>query len=142
MLDLLPSLYQQATVPQAVVDELKEGRAQGINLPDILILPWMQVKAVREEALLGLATDLGRGERQVLALTIQTSDSLALLDDGLARQYARLIGIAFTGTLGVLLKAKQTGYLIVLSPLLDQLERLRFRLDSDTRQAVLKLAGE
>jgi uncharacterized protein len=50
--------------------------------------------------------------------------------------------ISFTGTLGVLLKAKQTGYLPHVAPLLDRLESLRFRLDHTTRQAVLTLAGE
>lgn len=142
LLDLLLALYQRATVPQAVVDELNEGHAHGISLPDLTALSWIQVKAVREDALLALATDLGRGEREVLALALQTPDALAVLDDGLARQYARLIGVGFTGTLGVLLKAKQAGHLTALAPVLAQLEQLRFRLDSATRQAVLKLAGE
>ena len=142
LLDLLPSLYSMITIPQAVVYELEEGRARGIKLPDLAALLWVKVKHVREQALLSLATDLGRGEREVLALSIQTPDSIALLDDALARQYASLLGIVFTGTLGVLLKAKQSGHLSALAPVLDQLESLRFRLDSATRQAVLKLARE
>jgi predicted nucleic acid-binding protein len=42
----------------------------------------------------------------------------------------------------VLLKSKETGHLSAVAPVLDRLEQLRFRLDSETRQAVLKLAGE
>jgi predicted nucleic acid-binding protein len=47
-----------------------------------------------------------------------------------------------TGTLGVLLKAKQTGHLKAVEPALDHLEALGFYLDAATRSAVLKLAQE
>lgn len=39
-------------------------------------------------------------------------------------------------------KAKQSGYLSSVAPILDRLDALRFRLDPITRVAVLKLAGE
>ncbi|HWO26904.1 MAG TPA: hypothetical protein VNO30_49580 [Kofleriaceae bacterium] len=50
-----------------------------------------------ELALLRIVVDLDRGEREVLAIAKQVADPLALLDDGLARRYARLLGIPFTG---------------------------------------------
>jgi predicted nucleic acid-binding protein len=56
--------------------------------------------------------------------------------------YARLLDIKFTGTLGILLKAKQKGYLSRIEPILNQLELLKFRLDAATRSYVLKLADE
>ena len=65
-----------------------------------------------------------------------------ILDDALARQYARILKLGRTGTLGVLLKAKQAGLLPALAPVLDRLQHLRFRMDPETRQAVLRLAGE
>lgn len=140
--ELLPSLYQRVTIPQAVAQEIEEGKARGIALPDVGALSWVRVASVREQALLAIAPDLGKGEREVLALAVQTQDSLAVLDDALARQHARLLGIAFTGTLGVLLKAKREGYLDKLAPVLDSLEQLRFRLSAATRRAVLDIAGE
>jgi uncharacterized protein len=100
----------------------------------------MSVRPVQEQALLPLVANLGPGEREVLALAKMIPESLALLDDALARRYARFLGISFTG--GVLLKAKQSGYLPNIAPLLDRLESLRFRLDPATRQAMLSLAGE
>jgi predicted nucleic acid-binding protein len=60
----------------------------------------------------------------------------------LARRYARLLNLTLTGTLGVLLKAKETGLLPAVAPVLDRLQKQRFRLDAETRQAVLRLAGE
>ena len=46
-----------------------------------------------------------------------------------------------TGTLGVLLRAKQAGLVPAVAPLLDRLAALRFRLGRPTREEVLRLAG-
>lgn len=142
LLDLLPALYSRIIIPQAVARELAEGRTHGIRLPDIATLAWVEIRAVREQALLALAPSLGAGEREVLALAVQIPDSLTLLDDALARQHARLLRVTFTGTLGVLLRAKQLGRLPAVAPILAQLESLRFRLDPITRANVLQLASE
>jgi predicted nucleic acid-binding protein len=100
------------------------------------------VQTVREQALLAMAPDLGPGEREALALAVQIPDSLVLLVEAAARRHARLLGISVTGTLGVLLKAKETGYLAAVGPVLDTLDALRFRLDPVTRASFLRLAGE
>jgi predicted nucleic acid-binding protein len=142
LLDLLRAIYSQITVPEAVVNEIAVGRSLGISLPDLTTMPWIQVRQVREPELLPIAPDLGAGEREVLALAVETKDSLALLDDALARRHARLLNVTFTGTLGVLLKAKQEGHLHAVAPALDELESLGFRLDTATRTAVLRLTGE
>lgn len=142
LLDLLPALYGTVVVPSGVVDELAEGRARGIPLPDPPTLPWVQIRSIPGTAILRIAVDLDRGEREVLAAAKQATEPLAILDDGLARRYARLLGVPFTGTLGVLLKAKSSGHLTRVSPVLDRLEALRFRIDAATRASVLQLAEE
>ncbi|OFV87171.1 MAG: nucleic acid-binding protein [Acidobacteria bacterium RBG_16_68_9] len=142
LLHLLPALYQRIIVPEAVVRELADGRARGVALPDQSALPWVTVRQPRERSLLALATDLGAGEREVLALAVETPGAIALLDDTIARRHARLLGVAFTGTLGVLLRAKASGQIAAIAPLLAHLDALRFRLDARTRAAVLTLAGE
>lgn len=142
LLELLPSLYGQVTIPEAVLSEVAEGCRSGVVLPEIESLPWVSVKRAREQALLAMVPDLGPGEREVLALAVETPGALAILDDGLARRYASHLGVRFMGTLGVLLLAKQHGHLPALAPVLDQLDHLRFRLDPATRSSVLKLAGE
>ena len=65
-----------------------------------------------------------------------------LLDDGLARHFAKHLGIRFTGTLGVLLKAKAGGHLDAVMPIVDRLQLLGFWLTAATRAAVLDLAEE
>lgn len=46
------------------------------------------------------------------------------------------------GTLGVLLKAKQTGHLARVRTVIEQREACRFFLDAQTRAAVLRLGGD
>jgi predicted nucleic acid-binding protein len=142
LLDLLPALYGTIVVPSGVADELAEGHVRGVSLPDLQPLSWVHIRPIPGAAILRIAADLDRGEREVLAMAKQATEPLAIFDDGLARRYARLLGIPFTGTLGVLLKAKSTGHLARVSPVLDRLESLRFRIDAETRASVLGLANE
>lgn len=141
-LDLLPALYGQVLVPQGVAEEIQRGRELGFTLPDLSLLDWIQIVPVTALPVQLLAADLGLGEREVLALGKSRSESLTILDDALARRHARLLGVSFTGTLGVLLRAKSVGHLDRVAPVVTEMERLGFRLDPTTREAVLRLASE
>ena len=142
LLDLLPDFYREILIPESVVREIAAGRALGVSLPELSTLPWIKVRAVAGLAVLPLVSDLGAGEREVLALALEADQPLVVLDDALARRVARRLDLALTGSLGLLLKAKQAGRIDRLEPLLGRLEALNFRLDPDTRLSVLRLAGE
>jgi len=129
-------------VPPAVVDELAEGRALGMNLPDLTKFDWVAVRRPVSELAVPLVTDLGPGETEVLMLGLESREAVVVLDDTLARRVAEILGLRLTGTLGLLLDAKRAGLIMAVSPLLDQLHALRFRVAPNTRAAVLKLAGE
>lgn len=142
LLHLLPALVTRVTVPTAVEKELAVGRALGLSLPDPNVLDWVDIRQPASFVALPLVTDLGPGETEVLALALESSDAVVILDDGMARQVAETLGIRLTGTLGILLDAKRKGLIQAVAPLLDQLQNLRFRLAAHTREAILKLAGE
>ena len=44
LLDILPKLVGTAIVPQAVADELAEGRRNGVNVPDPAKLSWAVIR--------------------------------------------------------------------------------------------------
>lgn len=141
-LSLLKKLYGNIIVPQTVVSELRQGREEGQDVPDLREYPWIQIKHIRIPKIIGLMTDLGPGEAGVLALALEEPDALVILDDLLARKVTILQGIKLTGTLGILLKAKQKGHLQAIAPVMEELQKLGFWLSDSTKQNVLKLASE
>ena len=89
-----------------------------------------------------LATTLGDGEREALALAVETPNSLLIMDDGRARRIGRLLGLTMTGTVGILARAKREGLIPQLAPMLEQLEHLGFRLSAEAKATALRLVGE
>jgi hypothetical protein len=125
-----------------VVAELDEGRAHGLDVPDVGSLKWVRIRTPTGVSALPLVNDLGPGETEVLMLALELPGTIALLDDHVARHTADALRIPHRGTLGLLLDAKSAGLAPSVRPLLDQLQALRFRISSHTRAAVLELAGE
>ena len=116
LLRLLPVLYIKVLVPQAVTVELERGRAQGHRLPDPMLCDWLSIVEVRVPASIVMVRSLGAGEREALALAMQTQRALLLTDDARARRQARQLGIRLTGTLGVLLRGKERGHVAASPP--------------------------
>jgi predicted nucleic acid-binding protein len=141
-LQILPFLAGRIIVPVAVQEELATGYRAGVDLPDLKNLDWVTVQRPIGQRTLPLSADLGPGETEVLMIALESSDPIVVLDDGLARQFAESLNIRLTGTIGLLLDAKRAGLIETLTPLLDQLQSLRFRLSPHTRKTVLRLAGE
>ena len=141
-LRILPALAGKIIVPSAVVDEIAVGRVTGVDLPDLSQLDWVMVQNPAGQSALPLISDLGPGESEVLMLALETTGATVILDDMLARRVAESLNLRLTGTLGLLLEAKQTGLISQVRPLLDQLQTLRFRLSPATYRSVLKLADE
>ena len=142
LLHLLPALFGSVQVPTAVAAELAEGKRRGIRLPELTQLPWVMLRSVRERKLLPLVTSLGSGEKEVLALGLEAPDHLLVLEDRDARRHAIAAGLEVTGTLGILVLAKERGLLDSIRPALDRLQALRFRLRAETYRVALDLANE
>jgi len=53
-----------------------------------------------------------------------------------------IANVCCTGTLGVVARAKQEGWIAALRPVMDQLVQCGFFLDQTTRAKVHKLVGE
>ena len=140
-LDWLRDFYGRVVVPAAVAAEMDAGRKIGAGVPDVRVIPWIEVRAMPEpdEVFPGF---IHRGEAGVIALARLSGDALILMDDGLARVHARGLGLRVTGTLGVILRAKREGLIPAVEPLLGQLQDEGFRVAPATLAEVLRLAGE
>jgi predicted nucleic acid-binding protein len=141
-LDLLRSLYGSVRVPHAVREELRAGAERGIDIPDLEKCAWIRLESPPNVALLPVVVDLGAGEAAAIALALSFPNSLLILDDGLGRRIARLNHLIFTGTLGVLVKAKQAGLLSAIASVLEALQRTTMYLSRDLIAKILREAGE
>ena len=109
-LDLLPALIEPIFAPSAVSQEFRSVPA------------WMKVERpadVGMVAALRLLVDPGESEAIVLAYE---KGLRIILDDLKAREVAKRLGVPVTGTVGLLLKAKQEGVIQAVRPLLDALD--------------------
>jgi predicted nucleic acid-binding protein len=121
LLHILPALTGCIIIPPAVLQKIAAGQAQGISLPEPTHLDWIMVRRPASIAVLPLASGLGPGETECLALAIESTDAVVLLDDALARQTAVTCDIRHRGTLGVLLDVKRVGLVPTIIPLRDAL---------------------
>ena len=138
----MSEFYTRTLIPPAVARELERGRAIGIDLPEIGSLSWVKIQPLEGMDRVPAATDLGAGEQEVLALGIQVPGAVVIMDERLGRRYAEALNLTFTGTLGILLRAKVEGRIPRIEHVLEQLDRLKFRLSARTRAEILKRAGE
>ncbi len=110
-------MYGEIIIPPAVASELAVGAAQGVDVPDLKATPWLRIVPVQSQALIPIITDLGAGEAEVIGLALENPGSQVILDDRLGRRVAALNKLTITGTVGVVLKAKQVGYLPAVKPI-------------------------
>ena len=132
-IELLAGAFGDIVVPGAVIGEIGSiGLAPWIHEqnPIDLIDPQM------------LASGLGIGEREAIALALEIDARRVLLDDGPARRVATRLGLPVMGTGGVLIVAKRRGILPAVRPVLDELIATGFRLRWDIRAQMLADAGE
>lgn len=141
-LELLYLLYHEIVIPPAVQTELAMGARQGIPVPDPLQIAWIRIIPVQAKALMPRAIDLGAGEKEVIGLALEHPGSRIILDDQLGRKIAAANRITFTGTLGIVLKAKQAGHLREVKSLIQALKIAGLWMSEDLLATVLSQAGE
>jgi len=131
-LDLLRKVYGKITTTIEVATEYGE------TLP-----VWIEIEKVNDiykQQLLEMQVD--KGEASAIALALETPDSTVILDDYHARKVAEKLKLNFTGTIGVIIRAKIKGIIPSIKPLLAKIKQTNFRLTNDIEEQALKEAGE
>ena len=89
------------------------------------------------------ATGLDAGETAALSLAMGIHADAILLDERRGHQVAMALGLPTIGILGILLRAKATGLLPSVTPVIDTLQRdAGFWISDSLRKQVLRLADE
>lgn len=145
-LSLLWRFYAQVTIPQAVwaeLEELDHEKARE-SLEDARATGSLQIVPVVNHALVRLLSeDLHLGEAEAIALAYEQKADLLLMDEHDGRAAAQRLGLALTGVLGILRRAKQEG---LISSLKFEINRLRheahFFIAPKLEEALLHSVGE
>jgi len=140
--DVLRDLFGNVYTTPQVVTELQAGKRQGLDIPNVSEIEWMIIQEITVPLFVDLIPDLGKGEASVVALAIENPGSYVIIDDRLGREVAKAQQIQLTGTLGVLLLAKQRGLIMALTPLIPQLRLKGFYCRKSVETEILHLANE
>ncbi|TPQ24245.1 DUF3368 domain-containing protein [Methylomonas sp. EFPC3] len=130
-LPLLPALFHQITVTQAVADEcLCNLTRDGLLIRQALATAWVQCVA-NPEPKHKLSKSLGPGEQSSIELALQRSGkSLLILDDGLARKQALRMHLDIVGTAAVLFAGQRKGLLDNAEAAVTQLNQAGYRISA------------
>ncbi|HSL84983.1 MAG TPA: DUF3368 domain-containing protein [Thermoanaerobaculia bacterium] len=138
----MTKLAGEIAVPAAVRTEVSAGPRTSAP-----VRRFLRKRGVRREADAPVPEeiagwDLGAGESQVLRFAVANPGWEAVLDDLEARRCARSLGVPVTGTLGVVLRAKQAGTLKAARPMVEALVQKGAYLGRDLVEAALRSVGE
>jgi len=131
-LELLHEVYGEVFTTIEIATEFGE------TLPE-----WVSIEKVVDkykQELLELQID--KGESSAIALALETPNSMVILDDYKARRIAEQLRLNYTGTIGVIIKAKLEGKIASIKPLLNRIKQTDFRISADVELQALKEANE
>ena len=142
-LGTLIRLYSELMIPKAVADEIgiKPGK-ENDQVQALLKKGTLQLGQVSEKILAELPIDLGRGEREAIALAIESGSDLVILDDQQGRLVSRDKGLSVTGTVGVLIEAKERGFVPSLRSEIDRMIEAGMWISEVFYHRILKEYGE
>jgi predicted nucleic acid-binding protein len=136
-LELLEKLYHECYVPQAVYQEVTQiGKPQSQKLKTFLE---GKVKVIELQI---TKLGLGIGELEAITLCKQLNADVLLIDDERAKKYAIINDVKVIGSLGILIKAKEHGYISEIKPLLDKIMDSEVYISHKLVAKVLRLCDE
>jgi hypothetical protein len=137
-LDVLEKLFGEVLIPQAVYEEIcKEYKKESHKLK-----LFSQDRVVTVSSDINFNITLGRGESEAIMLYKEQNADYLLCDDKKAKKFAENFGIQVIGSLGILLKAKEKGYIASIKPIIEILRVSTLFIDEKTFSIVLRMANE
>ena len=145
-LQLLPQLYNQITIPEAVYRELAEIDPPVPGTLEVQMASWLEVRPVVNRNVverLQVEVRLDPGESEAIALALELNADLLLIDERRGRAEANRLGVKITGLLGILVEAKQKKLIVNVKPLMDTLIATSdFRVSSALYSQILDIVDE
>ena len=142
-LGLLRDLYGQVTIPRAVYNEISVKTDSSCKKAVDDALGWIVVEDIKNQMAKNMyKTQLHEGEVEVMILSLEQDADLVVIDDANAKKHAKYLNLNVTGTLGILIKAKQKGYINELKPILEEMVEKHIYLSDKLIKMCLEQVGE
>lgn len=145
-LQLLPQLYTQVTIPEAVYCELTDIDPPVPGTSEVQTASWLEVRQVTNREIVKRLRDevrLDPGESEAIALALELSADLLLIDERRGRAEANRLGLRITGLLGILIEAKHQNLIVAVKPLMDALiTTSEFRISPALYNQILDMVNE
>ncbi|MBK1987426.1 DUF3368 domain-containing protein [Sphaerospermopsis aphanizomenoides BCCUSP55] len=142
-LTLLQQLYGKVIIPQAVYQEILACGSTDPGTLALQTLDWIEVIPVTNIILVQtLQTILDPGEAEAISLAVELNADRLIIDERKGRNEAIKSGLQVTGLLGIVLAARQQGFIPLVKPILDDLIANGFWIREQLYAEVLLVAGE
>ncbi len=110
----------------------------GTKLPE-----WIEIRPVKDTSLReAFKESVDPGEASAIALAMETSNAILIIDDLKGRKLASKMALNFMGTLGLLVKAKEYGVITSVKPYIEKIQDTDFRVSQALVDLVLEKTGE
>ncbi len=141
-LHLLQTLYPKVLVPQMVATEVQQYGETDPTSRAVQAADWLIETEISSIPKAVQDCNLDPSESAVLAWAEQHPGTEAILDDLAGRRCAQRLGISVRGTLGLVLVAKQRGYVPAARPVIADLKQAGMYLSNRVINQALALVGE
>lgn len=138
---LLEKLYERIIIPTAVYNEIEKGKGKPYYL-DLKLIDWIEIWEIKNPDSKDYFLDLDEGEAEVIILAREQNTDLVIMDEIMGRRIAKQFNLTVTGTIGVLLKAKEKRFVSSIKELLSELQVKGTWLNSKLISKALELANE
>lgn len=141
-LDILKNLYGEIVIPQAVFSEVTAKKDSACR--QIREKEWIHVEQITDQSDKKMyRAKLHDGEVEVMILAQEKPKAdLVVIDDNAAKKTAKYLGLTVTGTIGILLRAKEAGIIDNVSPVIMEMKQRGFYISTELEKIVLKQADE
>ena len=129
-------------VPRAVEQEISRRGATDLAVQALSQTSWLQIVDPGRVPAVLQQYGLGAGEAAVLTWALAYPGTEALLDDLVARRCATALGIPHRGSAGLVIAAKQQGFIAAARPVLEQLRHAGLHLSDRVMNRILGQVGE
>lgn len=87
---------------------------------------WIEIRTLKNISFQN-SLDLDAGETSAIALATESGSSLLILDDNKGSKAAEWLQLLYTGTSGIILKAKNVGLITSVKPIFQKIQLTNFR---------------